>query len=99
MLDVTRYFSTITSTDMIGEMSELVSRLGAGEKVVLRNLAGDVVHNVKFPAVKPGKLRPEILVHGMRARNVEQVMSYLSGDAHDQSKVQWFDGNKFHNFI
>lgn len=34
-------------------------------------------------------------VHGMPARNIDQVISYLSGDAHDQYKVRWYDGQDF----
>ena len=36
-------------------------------------------------------------VHGMPARDLAQVEDFLNGDAHDQSKVQWFDGNRFHD--
>lgn len=38
-------------------------------------------------------------VHGMRARDLAEVESFLTGDAHDKSKVQWFDGKKFHTLI
>ena len=36
-------------------------------------------------------------VHGERARSLEQVERYLTGDSHDQSKVQWFDGVTFYS--
>lgn len=36
-------------------------------------------------------------VHGIPARSLEQVAQYLSGDDHDKSKVQVFDGETFHN--
>ena len=32
----------------------------------------------------------ELWCHGMKARNLEQVLSYLTGDDHDKSKVQVF---------
>lgn len=35
-------------------------------------------------------------VHGAPARNLDQVFDYLtSDDAHDRSKVVWFDGKRF----
>ena len=36
-------------------------------------------------------------VHGYPAHSLEQVVSFLTGDAHDQSKVQWYDGKRFHS--
>lgn len=48
---------------------------------------------------KRKKLEPGIWVHDSRARSLEQVESYLSGDAHDQSKVQWYDGDRFHDLV
>ena len=48
---------------------------------------------------KPRYQEPSIWVHGCRARDLKQVESYLSGDAHDQSKVQWYDGNQFHDLV
>lgn len=42
---------------------------------------------------------PGIWVHGAPARDLEQVESYLSGDAHDRSKVEWFDGSRFRPLV
>ena len=98
MLTVDRFFSPVFSAEMISDLSDLTQRLAAGEKILVRGLDNAVVSEVKFPKAKLGKLKPEVLVHGMRARDIEQVMSYLSGDAHDRSKIQWFNGVKFYNF-
>jgi hypothetical protein len=38
-----------------------------------------------------------IWVHGAPAHDLGQVNGYLTGDAHDQSKVEWFDGETFWN--
>jgi hypothetical protein len=38
-------------------------------------------------------------VHGSPARSFEQVAEYLTGDAHDRSKVQVYDGKHFHSVI
>lgn len=38
---------------------------------------------------------PWVWVHGAPARSLKQVVDYLSGDAHDRSKVEFFDGYKF----
>lgn len=42
---------------------------------------------------------PQIWLHGQPARTLEEVIKYLSGDAHDRSKVQFFDGKEFHDLI
>ena len=42
---------------------------------------------------------PGFWIHGSPARDLEQVESYLRGDAHDRSKVQWFDGQGFHPVV
>ena len=36
-------------------------------------------------------------VHGAPARSFEQVASYLTGDAHDRSKVQVVVNGEFHD--
>jgi hypothetical protein len=36
------------------------------------------------------KQKVEVWLHGSPARSLEQIMWYLSGDAHDRSKVQIF---------
>lgn len=36
----------------------------------------------------------ELICHGVTARNMDQVRSYLTGDAHDQTKVEMFDGSE-----
>ena len=38
-------------------------------------------------------------VHGVPARNIDQVVSYLTGDAHDQSKVQFYKDGKFYSVV
>lgn len=38
-------------------------------------------------------------VHGMQARSFEQVAGYLTGDAHDQSKVQVYVGGQFYDVV
>lgn len=43
--------------------------------------------------------KPGIWVHGAPARDLEQVASYLSGDSHARSKVQWFDGKHFYDLL
>ena len=40
---------------------------------------------------------PTIWIHGQPARDLDQVASYLNGDAHDQSKVQVLVGGNFYN--
>jgi len=40
---------------------------------------------------------PTLWVHGLPARSLEQVASYLTGDSHDQSKVQVLVGGNFYN--
>lgn len=40
-------------------------------------------------------VRPGIYLHGVPARDLEHVVSYLTGDAHDRSKVEFFDGERF----
>ena len=42
-----------------------------------------------------GMSESQFWVHGMPARNIDQVIDYLSGDAHDRTKVQWHDGKNF----
>lgn len=38
-------------------------------------------------------------VHGMQARSFEQVAGYLTGDAHDQSKVQVYVDGEFYDVV
>jgi len=38
-------------------------------------------------------------IHGFPARDMEQVAEYLSGDAHDQSKVQVLVDGKFYDVV
>ena len=38
---------------------------------------------------------PGFWVHGLSTDSLETVLSYLDGDAHDVSKVQWFNGSTF----
>lgn len=37
----------------------------------------------------------EVWIHGARARSWDQVIEYLSGDAHDRSKVQIYVNGRF----
>jgi predicted ATPase with chaperone activity len=41
---------------------------------------------------------PEVYVHGARASNLKQVIDFLSGDAHDRSKVQIYANGRFWDF-
>ncbi len=48
------------------------------------------------------KFQPGFYVHEMPARSIDHVIDYLSAedslgriDSHAQSKVHWFDGDKF----
>ncbi len=36
----------------------------------------------------------QILLHGVPARNLEHVIEYIEGDAHDRSKVQFLSPEK-----
>ncbi|MGZ4745702.1 MAG: hypothetical protein ACXVYY_01330 [Oryzihumus sp.] len=38
-------------------------------------------------------------VHGLPARSYEQVAAYLTGNAHDQSKVQVYVGGQFYDVV
>lgn len=40
-----------------------------------------------------------IYINGAPARNLDHVESYLNGNAHDRSKITYFDGKKFHRII
>jgi hypothetical protein len=40
---------------------------------------------------------PTIWLHGLPARDLDQVRAYLNGDAHDQSKVQVLVNGHFYN--
>lgn len=101
MLVLDYYFqSPIDKTDNWLTLDELVGFLTQGKQVELRYLDTDGVKmKVKFRSKRTGKHNPDMYIHGVPAENVEQVLSYLSGDAHDVSKVQWFDGERFHNFV
>ena len=84
-------------------LSEVVDVLASGKAVEVRHIKNDVVAaTIKFRKPRLGAKtfgKPAFFVHGMPARNVEQVLDFLSGNAHDVSKVQFFDGTRFHNFI
>lgn len=49
--------------------------------------------------MKKNAALPGIWVHGTPATSLEQVESYLKGDAHDRSKVQWFNGIRFFDLV
>jgi hypothetical protein len=43
--------------------------------------------------------RAAIWIHGFPAKSWNQVVQYLDGDAHDQSKVQVLVGGKFYSLV
>lgn len=43
--------------------------------------------------------KAEVWVHGVPAHSWDQVISYLKGDTHAQSKVQVFVDGKFHDVV
>lgn len=55
---------------------------------------------VRFPRAS-GKRFGEagFWLHGTPARSLDEVLDYLDGDAHDVSKVQWFNGSEFFDLV
>lgn len=81
-------------------LSELTAALRGGKRVDIHRLATDSVKlSRRFKTIVSPRHEPAVYLHGVPARDVETVLAALSGDAHDVSKVQWFDGSSFHNFI
>lgn len=80
---------TAKNTDALAE------HLASGEPVVLvDNYSKDIHATFQFPKTDKG----QVFVHDFPATNITQVVDALTGDAHDRSKVQWFDGTNFVSF-
>lgn len=88
---------------IIHDMKSVVNRLEAGEQLVVESATNQPLPttSVKFPVAKVKNRYGDagFWVHGTPARSLDQVLDFLDGDAHDVSKVQWFNGEKFFDFI
>lgn len=96
---MTRHSFFDPQTDMIlRDLESVNSILSTGARVHL--LEGEDKTRGKellaFPL--PGSKTfgaPGFWVHGLSTDSLETVLSHLDGDAHDVSKVQWFNGSDF----
>lgn len=78
------------------DLDTITATLAAGEAMTIQqNEAPGLVKDIQFPKATDVK-HIGFWLHGAPARNLEKLSSYLNGDAHAQSKIEWFDGNKFH---
>lgn len=76
-------------------LEALTAELGAGREVSVFS-GGTLVKTLKWSSRANGKHEKRVYVHGGYARNLEQVSQYVSGDAHDRSKIEFFDGLVLH---
>ena len=90
-------FQLADGTD-VHDLTYLEAALADGVQLLV-TADGENILTTRFAKVKNPSFPPHIILHGMNARNLDQVASYVSGDAHDRSKVQWFDGNRWHDWF
>ena len=85
----------------LADIASVTEQLAAGNRVlVVDETQGDLlIAKVQFKATGEQKTRKSIMTHGIPARDLDTLISYISGDAHDRSKVEWFDGQKFNSWF
>lgn len=88
---------------VLDDLASVVSTLASGEELALRDHDHGVavVREYVIFDVKKGAQYgdPGFWVHGSPAYSLDQVLDFLNGDAHDVSKVQWFNGHHFFSLV
>jgi len=93
------HFTTTKNADSL-TTEQVVDALLSGKAAVLRKEDGTEVRRFKFPKPTRAQIaQPAIIIHGAAEKSLDRVFPYITGDAHDRSKVQWFDGTRFRNFF
>jgi len=93
------HFTTTKNADSL-TTEQVVDALLNGKAAVLRKEDGTEVRRFKFPKPTRAQIaQPAIIIHGAAEKSLDRVFPYITGDAHDRSKVQWFDGTRFRNFF
>lgn len=88
---------------VLDDLVSVVSTLASGEELALRDHDHGVAvvrESVCFGVVEGVQYGdPGFWVHGSPAYSLDQVLDFLNGDAHDVSKVQWFNGHRFFSLV
>lgn len=87
---------------ILHDLGSVVHALESGDELKLRSHDGVMVVRevVRFPVNEGTRYGDAgFWVHGSPARSLDEVLEFLNGDAHDVSKVQWFNGNRFFDLV
>ena len=84
------------NNEQILDLDELNRVLAEGQVVKIVSVSGQEWFAQFTPETTSATaLSARICVHGLFPRNLDQLVSYVDGDTHDQSKVDWFTGSEF----
>jgi hypothetical protein len=89
---------TDTSSQEFTTLNALNRALATGQDVLIVT-DGEVERIVKFPVTPTSSYTKHVFVHGSYPCNIESLLDYVKADAHSRSKVQWFDGARFHSWF
>lgn len=85
---------TLANGTEINDLDVLVSALASGKNVSIEypTHMGTSTETFRYAKVTEPDFAPQIFVHGTPASSFRQVASFIDGDAHDRSKVQFYTG-------
>lgn len=85
----------ITTNGAIIAPANLAGALSEGRPVDIVNSDDETIVTMQFRPAQNVHGSAGFWVHGTPVHSISQVLDFLDGDAHDVSKVQWFDGRAF----
>lgn len=83
------------SMNIITTLPQLEAALTDGSTVHVMDDTLNLIKSVRFPKKAETNGKTKVYLHGGYARDLAQVVSYINGDAHDRSKIEFFDGAGF----